>query len=242
MISGKLIGAAKSKIKNCYDIVLKNKYYMKPTLKSDHIVTIGGAKRHAPYVVSIDDFPESPIVYSFGLGDEVELETRLIDEYNCEVWGYDPMPKSAEYINEFIKSNKFHFMQAALMGRDGVERCYFPQNKNYISGSLRKENVNWQKFSEDSFMVNTFCLKTLMNMNNHNRIDFLKLCVEGAEFEVVKNIIETEVDVQQIAISFCGRGIKKLYNQEKKLYNDLLSIGYDLLPYSYDGHLTFLKK
>lgn len=180
-------------------------------------------------------------MYSFGLGDEIEFETRLIEKYGCEVWGYDPMPESERYITSNFNLKKFHYMRAALTAHDGVEKCYLPQNKDFISGSLRKENVNWQKLSDDFIFTNCYSLKTLMKMNNHSSIDYLKLCVEGAEFEVVKNVLDEKLDIKQIAISFCGRGMKKNYSLEKNLYKNLLASGYECLPYRYDGHISFLK-
>ena len=151
------------------------------------------------------------------------------------------MPNSEEYINSLGLKNLI-FSRMALTDFDGEEKCFYPENKNYISGSLRKENVSWQELSEEYFMVECHKLKTFMEINGHSHIDLLKICVEGAEFEVIEGILRDGLDIDQIAIAFCGRGKKGMHKKEKRLYRSMINAGYECLPYQLSHKITFIQK
>ena len=223
-----------------YRILFKG-YHFEPTYKGP-VLTLGGGGRHAPYDVAIDVLPQHAILYSFGLGDEIEFEEEMMKRYGVEVWGYDPMPKSADFIlNKNLDNEQFHFYQKALTTNDGTGKCYLPMNESYISGSLRKDRVGWQQLSDKYISVETHSLQTIMKQNGHNHIDYLKLCVEGMEFEICDDILNNNISISQLAVCFCGKSTKGNYYREKELACKMIKSGYSCLPYSHGAHVTFIK-
>ncbi len=224
---------------------MKQYYYMRPTLRTNPI-RFGKGGTHEPYELAHEGLAPDSIVYTFGVGDDMHLELELMKEYGMHVLCYDPTPIVAEYVRETLNKyhafdSMFHFYPYALTNQDGICKFYFPEDKGY-SGSLGQDKVNWHKISNEYMDVKGFCLNSLMKMNGYDHIDYLKLCVEGIECDVVQNIVENHIDVRQISIALCGSGTNEGYENCKKIYWFLRNNGYGLLPYEYPGHVTFVKK
>jgi FkbM family methyltransferase len=222
--------------------ITHSKYYFKPTYN-----TTGnwegyiGSKIHGSYVIRTDILPKNPIMFSFGIGDDIEAERIAIERYNCKVYAFDPTPKTKEYI-EIAQVENLYFENIALTNYNGECKLYLPDNEEYISGSVNKENVGWQQLSDKYINVQCCKMSTLMNNLNIDSIDYLKLCVEGCEYDVIENIIEENLNITQIAIAFCGRNLRKNYTKDKKIYNQLINRGYDCLPYIEDDKITFVRR
>lgn len=206
--------------------------------QTEHI----GGERHGSYDILPEILPDKPIVFSFGLGDDIEAEKQIIDRYNGIVYAFDPTPKVKEYIENNEISSSLIFYNIALTNYNGEATFYFPENKEYISGSIQKENVGWQKLSNLGVNVTCNKLSTIMDNLGITKIDYLKLCIEGSEYDVVENILLDGLDIKQIAIAFCGRNLKSNYNKDKKIYKLLTNSGYKSLPYAGEGNkITFVK-
>lgn len=178
---------------------------------------------------------------SFGIGDDNEAEKQAIERYKFKVYAFDPTPRVIEWIKENIPDKNFEFYGIALTNYDGEAEFYFPDNKEYISGAIEKENVGWQKLSNQSTKVKCNKLSTIMNNLGIDRIDYLKSSVEGCEYEVIDNIISEQLNIGQIAIAFCGRNLKTNYDKDKKLHKLLTNNGYQCLSYKDDTKITYIK-
>ncbi len=227
------------RIKPELDHITHTRYKFKPTLSK--ITDIIGCDRHSFYVISPELLSNNPIMFSFGIGDDVEAEKQAIERYNFNVYAFDPTPKTSEWIKD-NKPNKFTFDNIALTDYDGEATFYFPENNNYISGSIEKNNVGWQNLSDQATIVKCNKLSTIMKNLGIIKIDYLKLCIEGCEYKVIDNIISEKLDISQIAIAFVGRALKTNFTKDKKLYNLLIKNGYECLKYQNDRKITFIKK
>lgn len=69
-------------------------------------------------------------------------------------------------------------------------------------------------------------LPELMKKFGHERIDLLKMDIEGSEYEVVKSIIENKLDVRQIAMELHGRFFEDSRKKNRELLKKLKSAGY----------------
>ena len=56
--------------------------------------------------------------------------------------------------------------------------------------------------SETYDLLQCYKLKTLLDKNSHNKIDILKLDIEGANLEVLKDIIRDKIYPKQIVAEF----------------------------------------
>src|SRR5262245_9088518 len=55
------------------------------------------------------------ICYSGGIGEDASFELELISRYGCEVVGFDPTPRSVEYMRSIVcETPRFRFIAVGL--------------------------------------------------------------------------------------------------------------------------------
>ena len=54
--------------------------------------------RYGGYYVCPEFLDEKSIIYSFGIGEDISFDTTLINKHNCNVFCFDPTPKSIDWM------------------------------------------------------------------------------------------------------------------------------------------------
>ncbi|MDH4073816.1 MAG: hypothetical protein OEV41_12015, partial [Gammaproteobacteria bacterium] len=67
--------------------------------------------------------PES-VVYSLGVGDEINFDLGIIDRYGVEVFAFDPTPNSVSMLDTSRLPDRFHFRPWAVTAADGTLKFY----------------------------------------------------------------------------------------------------------------------
>lgn len=125
---------------------------------------------------------EDSIVYSFGIGADVTWDLGVIERYGCEVWGFDPAPEAGEHVREVAgDESRLHFECLALWNADGHVPMWRSDDPSAMT--LSGVNMHQQPTAVD---VVARRLSTLMADHGHERIDILKVDVEGAEYDVIE--------------------------------------------------------
>ena len=52
---------------------------------------------------------KSSIVYSIGIGEDISFDIELMDTYGCNIFAFDPTPKSVLWVKENVTSPNFFF-------------------------------------------------------------------------------------------------------------------------------------
>jgi FkbM family methyltransferase len=150
------------------------------------------------YVVPLDLFDPGWVCYSGGLGEDISFELELIDAVGCRVYGFDPVPRAAETAQAVAEVNPlFEFLPVGLWSTDTTARFYAPADRTHVSHSI----VNLQR-THTYITAPCRSLTSLMGDLGHDRIDLLKLDVEGAEYEVLKPVVAGDVDVKVLCVDF----------------------------------------
>lgn len=137
-----------------------------------------------------------PIVLSGGAGKNISFEIDMAETFGAKVYLFDPSPTAKATI-ESIKTlpEKLKFYPIGIAAYDG--RVSFSSPKNEEEGSFRvKENDN----EEITFECNT--ISTIVKEHNLPRIDILKIDIEGFEYEVIDELIESGILVHQICVEY----------------------------------------
>jgi FkbM family methyltransferase len=142
------------------------------------------------------------VVYSFGIGQDVSFDLDVINNHHCSVFAYDPTPKSIEWVSKQDLPGNFHFQPYAINNKDGETVFHLPRNKSYVSGSLAETEIT---IDGELISVPVFRMKTLMEMNRHDHISVLKMDIEGSEYDVLEDILNSGIQVQQILVEFHHR-------------------------------------
>ena len=136
---------------------------------------------------------ENPIIFDIGayVGDTVELFKKSFSESN--IHAFEPFPISFDTLNKrFIKTENFFLNNLAVGDSTGVKKqMYITKNKG--SSSLLKPEKNANKFwqgnpllIEKKLEVETITIDYYCQKNNIEKIDLLKIDVQGNEIEVLK--------------------------------------------------------
>lgn len=192
------------------------------------------------------------IVYSCGVGEDISFDIKLQSYYGCNLILIDPTQKAITHFDEckkFFKDKKFKFtgniqsdyyenikndnpimnnfkyLNIGVWSKKDELKFYKQSNPEYVSQSL----INTM-FTDNYDIVKVDSLKNIMENNNHVHIDLLKLDIEGAENEVLKQMLIDKIFPTYLCVEFDLLRNKKDYNNETdKIINMLIKVGYKII-------------
>ena len=152
------------------------------------------------YMFNLSKLNKDSIVYSFGVGTSISFEEELARVFKCKVYCYDPTSMAVNYIkNKKYDDDIIHFNPTGIWTKDGPIK-FFAQETNdpkIMGGSINN------LFKSDKFeYLECKKLKTFMGENGHNKINLLKLDIEGAAIEVFKDMINDQIFPDQVIAEF----------------------------------------
>lgn len=156
---------------------------------------------YAGYNVCPEGLNSDSIVYSFGVGEDISFDLAMISTLGVNVFAFDPTPKSIEWIRQKELPDKLHFYPYGIADYDGVADFNPPENPLHVSHTMLDRPSTADKAIEGK----VYTLLTIMNMLQHSEIDVIKMDIEGAEYAVLENILEANINVGQLLIEFHHR-------------------------------------
>jgi hypothetical protein len=117
--------------------------------------------------------PDS-IIYSLGVGDNIEFDLDLIKRFGVTVYAFDPTPYATEWVATQDLSDGFVFKPWAASGEDGTLRLY-----RRISKRGKRAKVMWTAEDEagdsnDFIDSPAYTVHTIMEKLQHQQVDLLK--------------------------------------------------------------------
>jgi FkbM family methyltransferase len=174
------------------------------------------------------------IVYSFGIGDDISWDLGMIDRFGVMVHGFDPTPRCVTWIRRQKLPEAFCFHELGIANYDG--------DATFV---MRNQDPNWNAYniaspSEDAYEKVT-CpvqrLATIMQSLSHDHIDVLKLDIEGAEYDVLHDILAGALRPKQFLIEFhYFQDLEGRLEDTKAAINTLNKEGYKIFSRSAIGH------
>lgn len=129
------------------------------------------------------------ICYSGGVGEDITFDEALIERFGCQVYAFDPTPRAIEFVmREAPDPATFHFMPLGLWSEDTTLRFHAPRDPAHVSHSV----INLQG-TDKWFEAPCRSLASLMAELGHERIDLLKLDIEGAEHAVLSAMLDAGI-------------------------------------------------
>ena len=139
---------------------------------------------------------KSLIVLSFGLGEDISFDLQMIEDYQAEVFGFDPTPKAIKYVESMNPDKKFKLYKYALSEKTGTLTFNLPENEEHVSGSLEKIP------SSNTLEVVCKDIKSICNEIDIKSVDILKMDIEGSEYRVIQNMIQAKIFPKQVLIEY----------------------------------------
>ena len=167
------------------------------------------------------------IVYSFGIGEDLSFSEAVDKAWDCEIYAFDPTPRAAEYVRRhpLSKKDSFHFFEWGIADQDGIGLFHLPKNEEYVSGSLHAH----EDVKQESIEVPLRSLHSIAKELGHQKLDLLKLDVEGSEFDIMEGILESGLEIRQICLEVHNRYFEDGSLRLKKTVDSLRSDGYHLV-------------
>lgn len=151
--------------------------------------------------------PRGGIAYCFGVGQDIRLERALAERYEMDVVAFDPTPSTIRWMTDQERPPGLTFVGLGVAGFEG-EAFFHESSSPTGSHSMIRENETGRGSS-----VEVRRLSTLVGRQEHDAIDFLKLDIEGVEYEVIEDMVDVGLRPRMILVEyhhrFPGVGIEK---------------------------------
>ena len=178
-------------------------------------VSLGGER--AAWSIAPSGLGRASVIYSVGIGTDISFDLALIERFGVTVHAFDPTPGSIAWLEAQQLPARFRWQQIGLAAYDGHASFFPPDNPAFVSHTM----LPGVGAGDKAIRVDVRRLSTLMRDLGHERLDVLKMDIEGAEYDVVDDIVASGVDITQLLIEFhhrfAGVGIERTRQAVEKL-------------------------
>lgn len=182
-------------IKNIGRVIIDRLHYKKKL--GTKLVGEGGGS----WVLNADQLKKTkPILFSGGVGHDISFEIAFARNYGGKIFLYDPSETGKNTMNKMGSIHNLEFIQKAL-GREGQILLDPPANSDEGSWTLSTglDSRHPKSVTFDSVsIVNEIKIKC----KNATYIDVVKLDIEGSEYDVIEELLKSDICVGQILVEF----------------------------------------
>jgi len=182
------------------------------------------------------------IVYSLGVGDDIEFDISLIEKYGVRVHAFDPTPSSIDMLDGRDLPQQFEFHPWAVTAADGSLTFYPRLKKDGTKSDVMYTMIAEDETRDDAIEVPAYSLSTISEKLGHQQIDLMKMDIEGAEYEVLDGLLASPIKPTQLLVEFHHRfpgiGLEKTADVIERLRR----AGYKVFAISEIGReISFLR-
>ena len=189
-----------------------------------------------PNYIFVGDFDSSSLLIDVGCGHEAEFALYAIEAYGCRTVGVDPTKKHEPFLTaiEEKTEGRFRYLNCAVASTNGT-LTFFESTENE-SGSLLDNHTNVLRDHVYSYDVEAVTLRKLLEKIGVEEADFLKLDLEGAEYNLLESVDINDLSrFRQVFVEFHHHCIPDRSKQDtEELAASLREMG--LKSFSLDDH------
>ena len=149
--------------------------------------------------------PEGPLIepdwvcYCAGVGEDIRFEVELVRRWGVHAWLFDPTPRSIAFMERARAEldERIAFLPFGLWKEDATLHFAPPEREGYVSHSVMEE-------SERGFDAPCRSIPSLMRELGHDRVDLLKMNIEGAEHVVLESAFHAGVRPVVVTLTWEG--------------------------------------
>jgi FkbM family methyltransferase len=172
----------------------------------------------------------SSVVYSIGVGEDISFDLALIQQFGLQVHAFDPTPKCIEWLQGQTLPPGFVFHAHGVAGFDGSCAFMPPENPSHVSHTIMPRSS-----SRPAIEVSMHRLGTIKRMLGHACIDLLKMDIEGAEYDVIADMLTQRIPVKQLLVEFHHRWPQVGVDKTKRAICKLNAAGYRVFDVAPSG-------
>lgn len=147
--------------------------------------------------VLVDSLNSQSCVYSFGVGTDISFNLSLIAKYGCKVKAFDPTPRCVDWIMQVKTPEQFIFFSVGLS--DCTQTLHFsaPLETSHVSYTAGVSGT-----ATEVVALPVQALDEIMKAQGDSKIDFIKMDIEGAEYDVLQDMIFKGIFPEQLCVEF----------------------------------------
>ena len=191
------------------------------------------------WVVDESLLNKESVIYSVGVGSNIDFDLELINSFGATVHAFDPTPRSIEWVKDQQLPKHFIFHPFGLSAENG-HMDFFPPSK---ASSTHFSPIDRYGDTNNVVRAPVKDIDTIASELNHKEIDLLKMDIEGAEYEVIEALPKNRVAINQILIEFhhMYKGIP--ISKTVEAISTLSNLGFELFNISQRTYeFSFRKK
>ncbi len=178
---------------------------------------------------------DDSIVFDCG-ANQGEFSLAIHKKYNSKIYGFEPDPR---LFPKLPKIEGCTFFQFAIAAKNGELK--FNLGENQCSSLIYNEDNN----SQSNCLVKCITIEKFCKENSIQKIDLLKLDIEGAELDVLKNLSPEflQKKIVQITVEFHEFLDKTDIPKIRQIIGRLQENGYYYISFAMTyGDILFLNK
>lgn len=210
------------------DLVFQRKQPRHTCSKLNSFPAICCGRGDGRWTLCSDGLSAGSIVYSVGIGFDIGFDLDMIKRFGCVVNGFDPTLISKEWLSrQKGLPSEFVHHDIGLAHYTGTASFRLPP-KHSVSFSM-SESVDGDQTHDATVMTLTDIMKKL----DHSRIDVLKIDIEGAEYQIIDDLVQQVANIGQLLIEFHDRMFPaETPSKSKAAMQRLESAGFELFHVS----------
>lgn len=161
-----------------------------PVRRHRHAVRLGSA--YGGWTVRADLLEATAIVWGAGVGEDISFDLGMIERFGVTVHAFDPTPLSIEWLARQSLPATFRHHAVGLADFDGLADFGQPRQAGHVSF----------RFGAGGHQFPVKRIDTLADELGHERIDLLKMDIEGAEIGVIAALDTTRTPIRQLLVEF----------------------------------------
>ena len=78
---------------------------------------------------------------SFGVGRDISFDSAMIDRFKCEIYAFDPSPKSIDWITSQTLPEQCYFYPVGISDYDCEVKFFPPVEEDHVSFSMSPTSI-----------------------------------------------------------------------------------------------------
>ena len=242
-----------------YQVLVGKSHPIQVKIPSQKYPTLYLGTQYGGWTFVDDPSLYNSVIISAGLGEDASFDIEFAARYKSMVIIVDPTPRAITHFNEIIRNigkkreidysdcgkedprsydlshidpSQLVLVEKALWNEQKIVKFYEPKHKSHVSHSI----INYQHgYSKNTDFIEVQS-DTLSNIVEEQGIDFsevslIKLDIEGAEIEVITQMLDYGCLPKQILVEFdeLNTPSRTAVERVDRVHSLLLSSGYKLI-------------
>ena len=194
-----------------------------------------------PNYIFKDNLNQTSTIIDVGCGYQAELAQFFINTYQVKAYIIDPTQKHKAALEELVEKygTTLIYLGYAVSSNDGEIEFY--ETLDHESGSLFDDHLNIRRDTIRKYKVKSITLHTLLKEINAKTIDYIKLDLEGAEYELIESLTrEIAEPFKQIFIEFHHHAFKRISrSMTRRAVKHLKKLGFKAFTLDTNNYLFY---